>query len=189
MGRYVGVVDPIFHAVDCSLKKGCADAKDVVAQETDRAIAIFDRALAEPFVGDLPNVTLRRAEHSGPLRDQRIGRKRYVAGALHADEFGHVFKVLAEDILTVLREDRDGAWAKPKKLLSSRRIVGYVNCDEVNALFRKKLFRSQATTSAGLRKEDEIVGAIFHCRIPWNKQLNLKRNLSAAQLGFKRENS
>ena len=71
---------------------------------------------------------------------------------LQADEFGDVLQVLAKDILTVFREHRHGARAELEQLLSSRQVVQYVNGDEVDAFFRKKLFRSQATASTGLCK-------------------------------------
>ena len=95
-----------------------------------------------------------------------------MAGALHADEFGHVFKVLAENVLIAFCEDRDGTWAEPEKLLLPCWTVQYVNRDEVNAFFRKKLFRSKATTSTGLGKEDKIFTAIFHYRVSSNQRPN-----------------
>jgi hypothetical protein len=46
----------------------------------------------------------------------------------------------------------------------SRRVVGYVNRDEVDAFSRKKLFRSQATTSTRLGEQDKIVSDALHGR-------------------------
>ena len=85
--------------------------------------------------------------------------------ALQADEFGDIFQVLAEDVLFPLRQHRYGAGAKFEQLLLSRRIVQYINRGEVNAFFRKKLFRSQATASTGLGEQDEFVTDAFHGRI------------------------
>jgi len=61
---------PIFYAVDRRLEKGLADTKDVVAQESNGAIAVVDRAIVEAFVGDPTDIALRRAQYDGPLRDQ-----------------------------------------------------------------------------------------------------------------------
>lgn len=85
--------------------------------------------------------------------------------ALQADEFGDIFQVLTEDVLFPLRQHRYGAGAKFEQLLLSRRIVQYINRGEVNAFFRKKLFRSQATASTGLGEQDEFVTGAFHGRI------------------------
>ncbi len=93
-------------------------------------------------------------------------------GALQADELGDILKVLAEDVLIAFREHRHAVRAEFEQLLSSCRVVQYVNRDEVNAFFRKKLFRSQATASTGLGEQDEIVTDIYHCRIGWNERLN-----------------
>ena len=83
-------------------------------------------------------------------------------GALQADELGDIFQVLAENILIASREHRYGARAEFEQLLLSCRIVQYVKRDEANAFFRKKLFRSQATASAGLSEQDELVTVAFH---------------------------
>lgn len=60
-GRDVGVVHPVFYVVDRGFEESFADAKDVVAQESNRAIAAINRALDQSFVGELTNVALRRA--------------------------------------------------------------------------------------------------------------------------------
>jgi hypothetical protein len=41
-------------------------------------------------------------------------------------------------------------------------IVQYIERDEVNAFFRKKLFRSQATASTRLGEKNEFIAAVFH---------------------------
>jgi hypothetical protein len=88
-----------------------------------------------------------------------------VAGALQADKLGDVLEVLTENVLIASREHRHGAHAEFDQLLFSRRIVHHVNRDEVNALFRKKLFRPKATASTRLSEQDEFVGDVFHGRI------------------------
>ena len=62
--------------------------------------------------------------------------------ALQADELGDIFQVLAKDVLIALRQNRDGASAQFAEPLLCRWIVQYIERDEVNAFFRKKLFRS-----------------------------------------------
>ena len=174
--RHVGELHPIFYAVDRSLEKGLTDTKDVVAQKANGAIPIIDGAVVETLVGNLTDVTLRRAEYNGPLREQCFGGKRRVAGALQADKLGDVFKVLTENVFSASREHRDAAHAEFEQLLLSRWIVHYVNRDEVNALFRKKLFRSQTAASTRLGEQDEFVGDVFHARmvaIDESKKLNL----------------
>jgi hypothetical protein len=73
-------------------------------------------------------------------------------------------------------------------LLPSRRIVQYVKNQEVDLSFRKKLFRSQATASARLGKQDKFIGAAFHCRNARLTNDPLAANLSIGGAGFKREN-
>jgi len=46
-GRNIGVVDAIFDVIDSGFEKCFADAKNVVAHEPDRAIAIIDDALTQ----------------------------------------------------------------------------------------------------------------------------------------------
>jgi hypothetical protein len=85
-----------------------------------------------------------------------------MAGALQTDKLGDVLEVLAENVLAASREYRHGADAELKQLLFARGIVHYVNRDEVNAFFRKKLFRPQATASARLGEQDKFFGEVFH---------------------------
>jgi hypothetical protein len=108
---------------------------------------------------------LRRAQHNGPFRNQGRWGKRGVAGALQADELGDVLEVLAKNVLVASREHRHGPHAEFEQLLFSRRIVHHINRDEVNAFFRKKLFRPQATASTRLGEQDEFVSGVFHGQI------------------------
>ena len=62
--------------------------------------------------------------------------------ALQADELGDIFQVLAKDVLIALRQNRYGASAQFAQPLLSRWVVQDIECDEVDAFFRKKLFRS-----------------------------------------------
>jgi hypothetical protein len=140
--RYVGIVRPVFDAIDGGLKESLADTKNVVAQKTNRAISVVNGALGESLFGNLKNVALRRPQHGDPLSDQRFRRKRCVSGALQADKFGDVLQVLAEDVLAAFCEHRHSLRAEPQQLFSSRRVVQNVKVDKVDAFFRKKLFRS-----------------------------------------------
>jgi hypothetical protein len=85
-----------------------------------------------------------------------------VAGALQADELGDVLEVLTENVLLAFREHGHGLSAKLEQSLMSRRVVQYVDRAEANAFFRKKLFRPQATASAGLNEKDVGVTGGFH---------------------------
>jgi hypothetical protein len=163
-GRHVGIVCPVFDAVDRSLEKSFANTKHVVAQKSDRAIAIFNRAFGESLVGNLTDVALRGAQHGDPLPDQRFRRKRCVSRALQADKFGDVLQVLAEDVLATFCEHRHSLYAEPEQLFSSRRVVQNVKVDKVDAFFRKKLFRSEATASTRLGEQDKFVIYDFHRR-------------------------
>jgi hypothetical protein len=66
--------------------------------------------------------------------------------------------------LTVSRKHRHGAHAEFEQLRLSRRIIHYVNRDEVDAFFRKKLFRSKATASTRLGVQDQFVSDGLHDR-------------------------
>jgi hypothetical protein len=88
-----------------------------------------------------------------------------MAGTLQTDKLGHVLEVLAENVLVASREHRHSTHAEFEELLSSRRIVHHVNRDEVNAFFRKKLFRPQATASTRLGKQNEFVSRVFHASL------------------------
>jgi hypothetical protein len=64
-------------------------------------------------------------------------------------------------------DDRHGTHAKCHQLFAAAGIIEDVDGDEVDTFFRKKLFRSEAAASAGLRKEYELVGGGVHVRL-WN---------------------
>lgn len=101
-GWDVGVVRFVFHVVDGGFEESFADSEDVVAQESDRAVAVVDGALFESFVGELADVALGGAQNVDPLCHQLSGRKRRVAAALQADELGDVFEVLAKNMLVAI---------------------------------------------------------------------------------------
>ncbi len=63
-------------------------------------------------------------------------------GALQADELGDIFQVLAKDELIAASQNRYGAHAKFAQSLQCRGIVQDIERGEVDAFFRKKLFRS-----------------------------------------------
>ena len=85
--------------------------------------------------------------------------------ALQADELGDIFQVLAKDELIAARQHRHGANAEFAQPLQCRWIVQNIERDEVDAFFRKKLFRSQATASTGLGEKHELIAGVFHSRI------------------------
>jgi hypothetical protein len=67
--------------------------------------------------------------------------------------------------LVASREHRHGPHAESEQLLFSRRIVHYINRNEVNPFFRKKLFRFQATASTRLGEQDQFVSNALHDRV------------------------
>jgi hypothetical protein len=83
-------------------------------------------------------------------------------GALQADEFRNIFQILSEDELFALGHYRNIAHSELEQPLAALRIVEYIYCNEVNAFFRKKLFRSEAAASAGLGEEDKTVSDGIH---------------------------
>ena len=62
--------------------------------------------------------------------------------ALQADKLGDIVEVLAKDELISAGQNRHGAHAKSAQLLERRWIVDDIERQEVDAFFRKKLFRS-----------------------------------------------
>jgi hypothetical protein len=88
-----------------------------------------------------------------------------MSGTLQADELGNIFQILSEYKLIAARNHGHVAHAVGKQFLFATGIVEYVDCDEVDIFFRKKLFRSETAASAGLRKEYEFVGDVVHERI------------------------
>lgn len=85
-----------------------------------------------------------------------------MTAALQADELGNVFKILTEDVLFSSCQYWHAARAKLQKLLLTLGIVQHVDRNEVDALLRKKLFRSKAAASAGLSEQNERISGIFH---------------------------
>ena len=148
--RHIGELHPIFYAIDRRLEKRLADPKNVVAQKSNGAISVVDGPVVDVCVRDLPDLSFRPAPHNGTHPKQSPRGKGGVAGALQADKLGDVLEVLAENVLVASREHRHGAHAEFQELLFAGRIVHNVNRDEVNAFFRKKLFRLQATASTRL---------------------------------------
>ena len=68
----------------------------------------------------------------------------------NANEFGDVFEALAKHEYTAARDDGQIAESKCEQAIASARRVDDVNCFEVDAFSRKKLFRPQTATSARL---------------------------------------
>jgi len=79
-----------------------------------------------------------------------------VAGALEADEFGHVFQILAKYELLALGNNRDIAHAELEQAFATRRIVQDINGNEIDFFARKKLFRPETTASPRLGKQNEL---------------------------------
>jgi hypothetical protein len=85
-----------------------------------------------------------------------------VTAALQADELGNIFEILTENILVSPGQHGHAPGSEPQELLLARRIVQHVDGNEVDALFRKKLFRSKAAASTRLGKQNKIISGIFH---------------------------
>jgi hypothetical protein len=85
-----------------------------------------------------------------------------MAGALQTDEFRNVFQILAKYKLLAFGHYRNIAYSKFEQPLSALRIVEHIDRNEVNAFFRKKLFRSEAAASPGLGEEYETVSDGIH---------------------------
>jgi hypothetical protein len=69
---------------------------------------------------------------------------------------------LSEHKLVAACDHRHIAYAERQQFFAPGRIVQYVDRDEVDILFRKKLFRSEAATSSGLGEEYEFIGDGVH---------------------------
>jgi hypothetical protein len=65
-------------------------------------------------------------------------------------------------------------------LLLPGRVVQNIDGNEVNAFFRKKLFRSQATASAGLSEQNKTISNVFH--IASNGRLNSTQPYQSGRL-------
>ena len=85
-----------------------------------------------------------------------------MARALQADEFGDVLEILPKDKLIAAGDDGDIAHTVRQQLFTASWIVEYVDRDEVDIFFRKKLFRSKAAASPRLEKQDEFFGGDGH---------------------------
>jgi hypothetical protein len=81
---------------------------------------------------------------------------------LEADELGHVFEILAKNVLPASGEHGHAAHAKPEQTLLPGRVIQHVDGTELDAFRRKKLFRSQAAASAGLSEQGELIRLAFH---------------------------
>ena len=82
--------------------------------------------------------------------------------ALDANELGHIFEILAKNELLTSGEHGHGAHAEFKQLRAPGSIVQDIDAAEGDALFRKKLFRSEATASTRLSEQNKLIGANFH---------------------------
>jgi hypothetical protein len=85
-----------------------------------------------------------------------------VTAALQADELGNIFEILTENVLVSPGQHGHAARAESQELLLTRWIVQHIDGNEVDALLRKKLFRSKAAASAGLSEQNERISDIFH---------------------------
>jgi hypothetical protein len=99
---------------------------------------------------------------------------------------------LAEDVLFGFCQHRYRARAELEQLLSSVRIVQYVQRDEANAFFRKKLFRPETAASTGLGEKDEIFAVCFHFKsrngqLNWPQPINLRNGFQANLLSDVRQ--
>ena len=90
-----------------------------------------------------------------------------MSGAREADKLCHVLEILPDYVLLPFRHDGQVAHAVSEQPLTSTRVVQHVDYGEVDALFRKKLFRSEAAASPGLGEEREALGG-FH-GVDWCK--------------------
>jgi len=95
--------------------------------------------------------------------------------ALQADELGDVLEVLPEDGVFALLHHRNVAYAQREKPFAAAGVVRDVDDFVIYLLFRKKLFRSEAATSSGLRKKYEFVSDCAHMRV---KPDSCRRDLS-----------
>jgi hypothetical protein len=180
IGRNVGVIKSILDFVDGSLKKSLRDTKNMVAQEPYRTVAVIDDTLGEPIAWKLENVALSRPQYLSPLGKQDSGSKWYVTAALQADEFGNIFEILTENVLVSPGQHGHAARSEPQELLFARAVVQDVDGNEVDALLRKKLFRSKAAASAGLSEQNERISGILHKRTPGELEGSCSRLLTSA---------
>jgi hypothetical protein len=85
--------------------------------------------------------------------------------AVKADELGDVLEVLSEDKLVAFGNDRHITHAEREQPLASAAVIQHVDHDEIDAFFRKKLFRSEAAASPRLGEQYEFVSDGTHWRV------------------------
>jgi len=66
-GGHVGVTHLIFNIIESGIEERFRDAKDMVAHEPDRSVAVVNHALREPSVGNLANAAPCRAQDIDPF--------------------------------------------------------------------------------------------------------------------------
>jgi len=159
---YVGELHRVFDTVDRGFEECLADAKHVVAHEPDRAVTIVDHALVQAFIRHLAHVALHRAQYGNPFFDQLFGRQRLMPGAVEADELSDLLEVLPEHELLTFGDNRHIAHAEGEQFFAPARVVQYVDRDEIDAFFRKKLFRSEAAASPRLGEQREFFSGCIH---------------------------
>jgi hypothetical protein len=105
-----------------------------------------------------------------------------MAGALQTDELGDVLEILTEHELIAARNHRHVAHAEREQFLTAAGIVEYVDRDEIDVFFRKKLFRSEAAASPRLGEQYELVGDCVHVRVyaGWWRVVECRSLLPAA---------
>jgi hypothetical protein len=81
---------------------------------------------------------------------------------LQADEFGDIFEILAENILSPAGKHGHGERAEICELLTPIGIVQNIYRQKVDTFLRKKLFRSQAAASTRLGVQHELGFGVFH---------------------------
>ena len=114
----------------------------MVAQQANRTVTIYDRALAQLLVGKLKYIALRGTQYVKPLGKQFVRRQRRMPAALQTDELGDIFEILAKNIVCAFCEHGHGAYTEAEEPLPSGGIVDHVDGDKCNFFARKKLFRS-----------------------------------------------
>jgi hypothetical protein len=166
LGFQVGELMNKFDVIFGNFEKRGSNAKDVMAQAPYCPIAIIDHPPGELFIAELAHVTLSRPQNEQPLLHKLFWGQRFKAAAVEADELGDVFEVLAADEVAVLVYDRKAANAERLMLFTSTGVIKHVDRDEVDVLFRKKLFRSKTAASSRLGEQNELTGWQSHVISP-----------------------
>jgi hypothetical protein len=169
-GRDVGKLHCVLNAAFDRLQVRFADAEHMMTHQADRTVTIVDNEFIQFVSGHLAHETLCSTQHQYPLADQIFRRQRFVAGALQADKFGNIFKILAKDELLSPGNDGYIAHAVREQAFAALRIIQYVDGDEINFFARKKLFRPETATSSRLRKKYELFSGGVHVR-PFCREL------------------